>query len=176
MSQSKQLERQNENLEEIKKLLKLISIGIYHFIPKAEKIELDVKKQTKNGVIIEGEDMNLQQGQDAKITVLGIKDSAGKDALIDGALIWSVSGDLSLGELQVSTDGKSALFVRNGNVGECVVEVSADADLTEGQQFIIAQATLTCLAGKATVIEIEAVAQDAAPAPAPVVEEPAPAQ
>jgi len=100
--------------------------------------------------------MKLQLSENAQLTVTGIKDAGGNDALVDGDLKWAVAGDLGLGDLQVATDTRSALFVRNGKVGVCKVQVTADADLTAGEKLIMAEAELECLGGEAVVIELNA--------------------
>lgn len=103
--------------------------------------------------------MNLLLGENAKVEILGIKDAAGNDAKIEGDKVtWSVSGDQDLGELQVSEDTKSVLFVRNGKPGTCSVEARGDADLTEGVKEIVGVVELVCLGGEAVKFEMNATA------------------
>lgn len=107
--------------------------------------------------------MQLQLNQDAQIDVAGVVDAGGNPALVDGDLKWSVKGDLSLGDLQVAADFKSAKFVRNGGVGLVTVQVSADADLGPGEALIMAEVDLDCLGGVAATIKLNAVAVDKVP-------------
>lgn len=107
--------------------------------------------------------MKLQLGFDAQLTVTGIKDAAGNPATVDGdKLDWAVAGDLSLGDLVVAEDGKSALFKRNGKVGVCKVQVSGDADLGPDVKLIVGEVDIECLGGEAVVFELDAQAVPAA--------------
>lgn len=164
MTQLEVIRRQSELLESINKTLKRIE---WHLRPKNVAVMFEFKKYKITGSIQqETEDMNLQLGQNARVRVTAIKDAAGNAALVDGALSWSVSGAQNLGALEVAEDGMSALFVRNGAVGTCQVEVRGDADLGEGQREIVGVVEVVCLGGEATVFELSAEAEAAAPAPA----------
>lgn len=162
MGQLETLQKQNELMEKQSAILeRLLSVlirverALYFSVPPATRIEIKRVKINSNGEEIQGEDMNLLLGQNARIAVTGIKDAAGNDARVEGdALSWTVSGQQGLGELQVADDGRSATFVRNGAVGTCQVEVSGDADLTEGVRTIVGVEELVCLGGEAVVIEL----------------------
>lgn len=115
------------------------------------------------------ENMQLQLGQDAQITISGFADAAGNAALVDGAPKWAIAGDQSLGTLTVADDGMSALFARNGGVGVCTVQVSADADLSPEVSLITGSLELDCLGGVATQINIVGTAVPSAVVAPPVV-------
>lgn len=103
--------------------------------------------------------MNLLLKENAQIKITGIQDAEGNPAQIEGDKVaWSVSGDQGLGELQVSEDTKSALFVRNGKVGTCAVEMRGDADLGPDQKDIVGVVELVCLGGEAVKFAFEATA------------------
>ncbi len=109
----------------------------------------------KNGQEIRSDDMKLALGENAKVTVTGIVDAAGNPAKVEGdKLSWAVTGAQDIGDLQVADDGQSAVFVRNGKVGVCAVQVSGDADLGEGEKLIIGEVELDCAAGEAAKFEL----------------------
>jgi len=142
-------------LEEIRDILLRIEGELKPVLP-AVMFELEVYKLTINGRIKGDTNMKLQLNENAEIKVKAIKDAAGNDAAIDGALSWAVGGDLALGDLEVSEDGMSAIFKRNGAVGLAIVQVSGDADLGEGVKLIVGEVELECMAGEAVVFELEA--------------------
>lgn len=146
------IDKQNQFLERLERYLR----------PKEIATVIEIKKFIKDkqtGQLTEvtkGGPMKLQVTENAQITVTGVKDAGGNPAQLDGELSWSVAGDQGLGDLQVAADKQSALFVRNGKVGVCKVQVSGDADLSPGERLIMAEVELECLAGEATVIELNA--------------------
>jgi hypothetical protein len=157
--------QQVDLLIQIVDLLKRIERNLRPVRPLAVAIKLATFKINQNGRV-RTEDMNLLLSENAEIDILGIEDAAGNPAVIDGDAKWSVSGDLGLGELQVAADNKSALFVRNGKVGTCAVEVRGDADLGPDVSEIVASVELVCLGGQAVKINLDAKAVPAVtPAP-----------
>lgn len=122
---------------------------------------------------IEGEkvdSMFVKVTEKVKVS-LKIKDAAGFDAKVDGLPAWSLS-ETALATLEIAADGMSAL-VSPLAPGACLVQVSADADLGEGVKAIVGNLPLEILSGEAVSIELAGeVVQEAAPAPAPVVEQP----
>lgn len=66
-----------------------------------------------------------------KVTAtLAPKTSAGNDAQVDGAPVWTVeSGDATV---IASADGLSCELISGSGIGDSVVTVSADADLGSG--------------------------------------------
>ncbi len=67
-----------------------------------------------------------------------------------------MKGDLSLGDLEVAADMKSATFKRNGAVGLCTIQVSGDADLGPDEKLIVGEVDVECLGGQAVVFELKA--------------------
>ncbi len=143
------------SLKNIEKILKRIEFNSRPAL-KAVAFKFANYKIT-NGQETRSEDMKLELGQDAKVAVTGIVDSAGNPAKVEGdKLTWAVTGDLGLGDLTVADDGMSALFVRNGKPGVCTLQVSGDADLGEGEKLIIGEVELDCAAGEAVKFELSA--------------------
>lgn len=142
------LEQQIDLLKRIERYLRPKNI--------ATVIELKKERVKTNGQIEEMTDMILQLSENAQLTVTGVKDASGNPASLDGELVWDISGDTGIGELQVAADKQSALFVRNGGVGKVVVQVKGDADLSAGVKDLIAQVELDCVGGEAVVIELNA--------------------
>lgn len=147
-------------LEEMLKTLKYIERNLRGPIGKpAAVFEFETYIIKPNGDQIKGENMNLQLGENALIKLVAIKDAAGNPAKVEGDLLtWSVSGDLSLGDLEVAADGLSAIFKRNGAIGTCTVEVKGDADLGPDVKEIVGKVEIACLGGEAVVFELEATA------------------
>ena len=125
--------------------------------------------------------MQIKAGNQVKISI-DPRDAFGNKARVENT-IWQLN-DPSLGELTPSTDGVSVVFSSIGKVGEAVVEVAADADLSEGVRNIAGSVGISIEPGEAidlgvfvepVVIAVEPV--DAAPvaeepvAEAPVAEE-----
>lgn len=146
-----------EVMEKILVTLSYMEKSLRPVRPLATVIETEVFKINQDGSKERATDMKLQLGQNAEIKVTGIKDAAGNPAQVEGdKLDWSVKGDLALGDLEVSADGLSALFKRNGAVGIVTVQVSGDADLGPDTKTIVGEVEVECLGGEAVVFELEA--------------------
>lgn len=84
-----------------------------------------------------------------------IKDKFGNAAKVDGKPGWAVT-DESLGTVEVSEDGMSALFKPVGTAGVLKLQVKADADLGEGVKEILGELDLELISGEAVTIAIAA--------------------
>lgn len=150
-----------ELLTEILKNLKFIERNLRPVQSEAVKFEFDLIKLTPNGEVRVSK-MDLQLNENALVKVKAIKDAAGNPAKVEGdKLNWGVEGDQSLGTLEVSEDGLSAKFVRNGGIGSCVITVTGDADLGPDEKLIKGSVEVNCLGGQAVEFEL-----DASPIPA----------
>lgn len=96
--------------------------------------------------------MNLKVSQKLPVSI-EIKDKFGNPASVDGAPTWSLT-DPSKGSLAASDDGMSAIFTPAGQVGEVMIQVSADADLGEGVKAIIGELPVTLVAGEAVSVSV----------------------
>lgn len=149
-------QQQIDLLTEIKGLLRRIERNTRPVRPLAKTFVYETFKLTSDGRI-RTDEMNLLLNENAEIDVTGIKDAGGNAAAIEGDKVnWSVSGESDLGELKVSEDTKSAVFVRNGKAGTCTVEFRGDADLGPDEDNIVGMVELVCLGGKAVKFEFEA--------------------
>jgi hypothetical protein len=86
---------------------------------------------------------------------------------------WSLS-DAVIGALAVSADGLSAVFTPSGIKGNTQVSVLVDVDPGVAEEALVGTADITVLSGKATVVQLEGILADRAPAPTPT-PEPTPA-
>lgn len=111
---------------------------------KPPYIKLDVF--INNVTIFGAHHMQIKAGNKVKISI-DPKDSYGNKARIENT-VWTLS-DPSLGSMEPSTDGNSVTFSSIGKVGEAVIEVAADADLTEGVRNIAGSLTLEIQPGEA---------------------------
>lgn len=153
-----------ELFEQMVDLLSRIERQLRPVVPEAKTIELQLFRIKTNGQKEEMKDMKLQLNENCEIKVKAIKDAAGNPSSVEGdALTWAISGDQSLGTLTVSEDGKTCLFVRNGAVGVCKVQVSGDADLGPDVKTIVGEVELECLGGEAVVFELDAQAVPVVP-------------
>lgn len=94
---------------------------------------------------------------DAQKVTLAIQpiDSHGHPARIDGLPEWGMS-DTSLGMLDVSADGLSAVFTSGDALGLVQINVSADADLGGGVRTISGSIDIQVEAGEAVSLGITA--------------------
>jgi hypothetical protein len=98
--------------------------------------------------------MFLKLNQSLPLSVK-IMDKDGNVAKVDGLPSWALT-DASLGSLEVSADGYSAMFKPSGVLGALKVQVKADADLGEGVKEILGELDVEMVAGEATTVVISA--------------------
>lgn len=125
----------------------------------------------------------IKAGNKVKISINPL-DAFGNKARVENT-VWQLN-DPSLGALEPSTDGVSVTFSSIGKVGQAVVEVAADADLSDGIRNIAGSVVVDIEAGEAVdlgvfvepiVMEVAPVEASAAPVEETVaapVQEPAP--
>lgn len=82
-----------------------------------------------------------------------VKDKFGNLAKIEGAPQWALT-DSTLATLEVMEGGMSAVLKPVGAVGSLKVQVSCDADLSEGVKTILGELEVELLAGEAVVVAI----------------------
>lgn len=155
MGQLEEIQKQNLKLGEILNELKRIT-HILAPIERAKKIEFGISKQTQDGQeVVGGEMKNLEINENGVVAISGFTDAKGNAAKVDGDKVdWSlVAGSEAFGSLEVSADGLSCKFLRNGAVGLAQVNMVADADLTSEKSEIFGMAEFNCLSGKAVKIE-----------------------
>lgn len=77
-------------------------------------------------------------------------DSNGSPAPVDGVPVWTNAGD-PIVTMEVSADGMSVVLTPTGvpQLGVASISVSADADLGDGVESIIASGELEFVAGRA---------------------------
>lgn len=93
----------------------------------------------------------LKVGEGVGASVV-FKDKNGNVAPVDGKPVWAFDkGDIA--DLQVSEDGMSA-FLKAKAVGSGKLQISADADLSEGVVALIGEADLVVAPEAASVVEI----------------------
>ncbi len=92
----------------------------------------------------------LQDGQKSSVTI-DFKTLGGNPATVDGVPAWTVSNPEIL-DLSVSADGLTATFSAKGPLGSCFLNLTADADLSEGVRNIIGQSEVVVVAGDAAVV------------------------
>ncbi len=151
------LQQQQNTLVTIVPILKRIEFNSRPAL-KASVFKFDIFK-IANGLETQGEGTNmlLQLGQDARIVVTAIQDSAGNPARVEGdALTWAVVGNTGLGDLTPDADGMGATFVRNGTIGTCQIQVSGDADLGPDVSLILGTVDLDCAGGVAVTFVLDA--------------------
>jgi hypothetical protein len=100
------------------------------------------------------EQMFLKVTQKLPVSI-AIKDAKGNPAKVDGVPAWAVS-DAALATLQVADDGMSAMIVPIGPIGSFKVQVSADADLTEGVKTILGELAIDLIGAEAVSVELTA--------------------
>lgn len=100
------------------------------------------------------ENMFLKDSQNLPLSVQ-FKDQKGNAAPVDGAPQWSVS-DPSLAVVEAAADGMSAVLKPVGPLGAFKVQVSADADLGQGQSAIIGELDVEIVGGDAVSVQIAA--------------------
>lgn len=96
-------------------------------------------------------------------------DAFGNPARVEGQPVWTLN-DPSLGSLDVSVSGTEVIFSSIGKVGQVVIDVAADADLSEGIRNIGGSLTVDIEAGEAVDLGVfaEPVVIEVAPVEAPV--------
>lgn len=114
--------------------------------------------------------MLIKAGNKVKISI-DPKDSYGNAARVEGQPMWALN-DPSLGSLDVSVSGTQVVFSSIGKVGQAIIDVAADADLSEGVRNIGGSVTLDIEAGEAVDLGVfaEPVVIEVAPVEAPAVE------
>lgn len=114
--------------------------------------------------------MLIKAGNKVKISI-DPKDAFGNAARVEGQPLWALN-DPSLGSLDVSVSGTQVVFSSIGKVGQAIIDVAADADLSEGVRNIGGSVTLDIEAGEAVDLGVfaEPVVIEVAPVEAPAVE------
>ena len=111
--------------------------------------------------------MAIKAGNQVKISI-DPRDAFGNKARVENT-VWQLN-DPSLGALQPSSDGVSVVFSSIGKVGQAVVEVAADADLSDGIRNIAGSVAIDIEPGEA--VDLGVFVEPIVMAVAPVVEEP----
>jgi hypothetical protein len=109
------------------------------------------------------EKMALPAGSKVKV-VINPTDQFGNRAKVDGIPLWSVS-DEAIATLEVAEDGLSSVFTSVGPVGTVTVEVTADADMSEGIRNLGGSVVVDIEAGEAIYLgaHIEPIVVDVTP-------------
>jgi hypothetical protein len=101
-------------------------------------------------------------------------DKKGHPAKVDGPPVWTSSDD-SIATVSAAEDGLSAVVSANVNLGKAQINVSADADLGEGQTSITGTLEIEVVAGEAVSLAINAgTPSEQTPPPAPPAVAPVP--
>jgi hypothetical protein len=124
--------------------------------------------------------MQLTAGKQLTLLVQPV-DQFGNDARVDGITSWSVEESVpGISILEVAGDGLSAILTSTGKVGDILVKVTADADLSEGIVPISGALSIEVIADQAvgfeTLAEPVSISMAPAPAEAPAAEEQAPVE
>ena len=82
-----------------------------------------------------------------------IKDKFGNAAQVEGAPQWAVTSP-ELATLEVAEGGMSAVLKPTGLVGLLKVQVSCDADLSEGVKTLLGELEVELLSGEAIAVAI----------------------
>lgn len=119
--------------------------------------------------------MSIRAGQKVSISIKPV-DRFGNAARVDGIPAWAVS-DESLGSLEITADGNTAILSSIGKVGSITVGVSADVDLSPEVRTLDGSVTIDIEPGEAVDLGVfaEPIVIDVAPTEAPAADTTAPA-
>lgn len=121
--------------------------------PEGTAVTLEIMFTNTNGPDNpKGED-KMRIGQTVTAVIKGFKDKDGKPAKVDGVPVWDNSNTAAI-EMIVAEDGMSATF-KGLDLGDAVITAKADADMSEGQKFIIATGGLSVVSGEAVEMDLE---------------------
>ena len=104
-----------------------------------------------NGQYVRVENM-VQSIEETKKYKIMARDKAGNEAKLDGMPALTLT-DAALADIVIAEDGSFDIAPK-GPVGECKLQVVADADLGEGVEELFGEADFVFVAGKAVSIEI----------------------
>ncbi len=154
----------NDHPQKVSQLLKSIA-NLLECDCKKRKIPLIAK--FSNGVTVKGVDMAAILRIDQKVTLTpGFQDASGNPVTELGSVpVWTIS-DPTLGTLQVSEDGMSAVVTSTGVIGTAQVNMTVDSDPDDDVEEIVGTLDLEFKAGKARFVSLNAVVSDVEP-PAP---------
>jgi hypothetical protein len=140
----------------------VVDVGIFYQLTKIAKA-MEILTEPQKAATIEilwlinnkptGMDNMIFKAGETKKAVLKINDKFGNPAKVDGLPKWGSSNE-SLLSIVVAEDGMSADVTSLGGMGLLELQVSADADMSDGVKDIFGKADVEVIAGDAEVLEL----------------------
>lgn len=99
-------------------------------------------------------DFQMQLPDDQVVTASVVyKDAKGHPAQVQGAPVWA-SDTPAVADVTAAADGMSATVTPGTDLGTCQISVTADADLGDGVENVVALGSVEVISGTAVVGEI----------------------